>query len=110
MLCRFRYFTVCIKIEDVSEDVETRFDTLNIELDRPLTKGKNKKAIGLMKDELGGKIMTKFVGLRAKTCCYLINDQREDKKAKSTKKCVKNRQCKFENYKNCLESTELKNK
>ena len=38
-----------------------RFDTLNYELDRPLTKGKNEKVIRLMKDDLGEKIMTKFV-------------------------------------------------
>ena len=41
-----------------------------------------------MKDELGGKIMTKFVGLGAKTYNYLIDDSSEDKKAKGTKKCV----------------------
>ena len=41
-----------------------------------------------MKDQLGGNIMTKFVGLRAKTCSYLIDDVSEDKKAKGTKKCV----------------------
>ena len=33
---------------------------------RPLSKGKNKKVIELMKDELGGKVTTKFVGLKAK--------------------------------------------
>ena len=67
--------------KDIAEDVETRFDTSNYELDRPLPKGKNKKVIGLMKD---GK-MTKFVGLRAKTFSYLIDDVGEDKKAKGTK-------------------------
>ena len=41
-----------------------------------------------MKDELGGKIMTKFVGLKEKTYSYLIDDGSEDKKAKGTKKCV----------------------
>ena len=42
-----------------------------------------------MKDELGGKIMTKFVGLRAKPYSYLIDNGNEDKKANVTKKCVK---------------------
>ena len=49
--------------KDIAKDVETRFDTSYYELDRRLYKGKSEKVIGLMKDELGGKIMTKFVGL-----------------------------------------------
>ena len=40
--------------KDIAVDVETKFDTSNFEIDRPLPKGKNKKVIGLMKDELGG--------------------------------------------------------
>ena len=48
------------KMWDIAEDVETRFDTSNYELDRPLPKGKN-KVTGLIKVELCGKIMTKFV-------------------------------------------------
>ena len=50
-------FIVHVKAEhihkDIAEDVETRFDTSNLELDRPLPKGKNKKVIGLMKVDLG---------------------------------------------------------
>ena len=38
-----------------------------------------------MKDELGGKIIKEFVGLRAKTYSYLTDDNNESKKAKSTK-------------------------
>ena len=50
-----------------------------------------------MKDKLGGKIMTKFVGLRAKNNGYLTDDGSEDKKVKNTKKCVIKRKLKFEN-------------
>ena len=64
-------FIVYIKTDDIykdiAEDIETRFDTLNYELERLFPKGKNKKVIWLMKDELGRKIMAKFVGLTAKT-------------------------------------------
>ena len=60
--------------KDIAEDVEKRFDTSNYELDRSLLKGKCKKVIGLMKDELGGKIMKQFIRLRAKTYSYLIDD------------------------------------
>ena len=60
--------------KDIAEDVETRFHSLNDELDGPLAKGKNKKVIRLMKDKLGEKIMKKFVGLRAKSYNSLIDD------------------------------------
>ena len=65
--------------KDIAKDVETRFDTPIYELDRPV------KVIGLMKDELGRKIMKKFVGLRAKIYIYLIGDGSEYKKSKRHK-------------------------
>ena len=63
-----------------------------------------------MNDDLCGKIMTKFVWLRAKTNSYLIDDGSEIKKAKDAKKCVTKRKLKFENYKNSLEATQLDNR
>ena len=47
--------------KDIAEDVEKRFDTSNFEIDRPLPIRKNKKVIGLMKDESGGQFMKKFM-------------------------------------------------
>ena len=81
-------FIIHIKAEDfykdIANDVEKRFDTSNYEVDSPLPTGKNKKVIGLMKYELGGKIMTEFVALTPKTYSYLPDDCEEDK----TKKCI----------------------
>ena len=52
-----------------------------------------------MQDEVGVKIMKKFVGLKAKTYSSLIDDGSEDEKAKRTKKCFTKRNLKFENVK-----------
>ena len=88
--------------KDIANDVDKRFDTSNYELNKPLPTGKNKKVIGLMKDEFGGKIITEFVTLRPKTYLYSTDDGKEDKKAKGTKKCVIKRMIKFNDCKNCL--------
>ena len=88
-------------------DVDKRFDTSNYKCNRPLPTGKNKKIIGLMKDELGGKIITEFVILRPKTYSCLTDDDKEDKKAKGTKKRIIKRMIKFDDYKNCLLKDEI---
>ena len=104
-------FIMNIKTEDfykdIANDVEKRFDTSNYEVNRPLPTGKNKKVIGLMKDELGGKIITEFVAFRPKTYSYLTDDGKEDKKAKGTKKYIIKRMIKFNDYKNCLLKDEV---
>ena len=65
-----------IKTEYIANDVERLFDTSNYNKkdDRPLPIGKNKKVIGMFKDEIGGKIMTEFCALRAKTYSFLIDE------------------------------------
>ena len=81
-----------IKTEDIfkdfADDVEKIFDTSNYEVDRPLPKGMNKRMIELMKNELGGKIITEFVALRPKIYSYLTDGNNVHKKAKGTKKRV----------------------
>ena len=57
--------------KDIAGDIEKRYDISNYEVDRPLPKGMNKKAIDLMKDELERMILTEFVALRSKACIYL---------------------------------------
>ena len=93
--------------KDIANDVENRFDTSNYEVNRPLPTGNNKKIIGLMKDELGGKIITEFVTLRPKTYSFLTDDGKEDKKAKGTKKYVIKKTIKFNDYKKCLLNDEV---
>ena len=93
--------------KDIPNDVENRFDTSNYEVNRPLPTGKNKKIIGLMKDELSGKIITEFVTLRPKTYSFLTDDGKEDKKAKGTKKCVVKKLIRFNDYKKCLLNDEV---
>ena len=90
---------------DIADDVETRFDTSGYIPDRPLPIGKNKKVIGLMKDELGSEIMKEFVSLQPKLYSYKVGNS-EPKKCKGTKKCVVKKTISFDDYKKCLFSGE----
>ena len=67
-------------MEDISNDFEKWFDTSNYNGNgkRSLPIGKNKKVPGLFKDELGRKIITDVVVLRAKTYAYLIEGYNDD--------------------------------
>ena len=96
--------------EDIMDDVPARFDTSGYCPNRPLPVGLNKKVIGLMKDELEGKIMTEFVALRPKLYSYKVLDGSEDKKCKGIKKCIVKKTLTFEDYKACLfsDSTEYR--
>ena len=87
--------------KDIADNVESRFDTSGYVPDRPLPVGKNKKIIGLMKDELGGGIMKEFVTLRPKMYAYKVGSS-ESKKCKGIKKCVVRKTIGFEDYKTCL--------
>ena len=84
-------FVMNIKTEDfykhIVGDVERWFDTSNYdEKDKTtLPIGKNKKAIGMFKDELGGKIMIEFCALIAKAYAYKLDNDTEMKKAKVQK-------------------------
>ena len=104
-------FIINIKTNDfyeyIASDVENRFDTSNYEVNRPLPMGKIKKVIGLMKDELGGKVIAEFATLRTKTYSFLADDGKEDKKAKGTKKCVIKKIIKFNDYDKCLLNDEV---
>ena len=86
--------------KDIAGDVETRFNTSGY-CDRPLLIGKNKKVIGFMKDELGGKVMKEFISLCPKMYSYRVGSS-EPKKCKEIKKCVVKKTITFENYKKCL--------
>ena len=90
--------------KDISNDVDNRFDksAYSKYLNRPLPIWKNKKVLRMMKYELCGKIMTEFVALRTNTYSYLNYDDKEEKKAKGTKKCVIKKKIKFDDYRACF--------
>ena len=84
-------FVIHIKTEDfykdIANDVEKWFDTSNYDEndERLFPIGKNKKVIGIFKDELGGKVVKEFCALRAKTYAYEMDDDSEKKKLKERK-------------------------
>lgn len=87
----------------IKKDCNTHFDTSDYPEDNayniPLV---NKKLPGLMKDEANGKIITHFVGLRAKMYSFKVQNGKITKKSKGVKSCVVKNKLTFDDYVSCL--------
>ena len=89
---------------DIAADIKTRFDTSDYLPNHKsgIQTGLNKKVIGKFKDEVAGRQITKFVGLRPKLYSFKIEDSFTTKKSKGIKKNVVKKQIEFEDYVRCL--------
>ena len=90
--------------KDMSKNVNEIFDTSNYPKNHPsgIQSGINKKVPGKFKDELGGKIMVEFAGLRPKLYSFLTLEDKEEKKCKGIKTSVVKNKITFGDYKECL--------
>ena len=94
--------------KDISDDIKTKFDTSDYPSNHKsgIQTGVNKKVIGMFKDEVAGKQITHFVGLRPKLYSFKVEDGSLTKKCKGVKKNVVKNKIEFEDYVECLFSGE----
>ena len=90
--------------KDISPDILSKFDTSDFSTNHKsgILTGVNKKVIGMFKDEVAGKQITHFVGLRPKLYSYKVEDETELKKCKGIKKNVIKKKLDFDYYVKCL--------
>ena len=90
--------------KDISKDIETKFDTLDYPSNHPsgILTGVNKKVIGMFKDEVAGRQITHFVGLRPKLYSFKVEDGSLTKKCRGKKKNVVKKGITFDDYAQCL--------
>ena len=90
--------------KDTSYDILTKFDTSDYPPDHPsgIPTRVNKKVIGMFKDEVAGKQITCFVGLRPKLYSFRIEEDKEVRKCKGIKKNVVKKKLDFDDYVQCL--------
>ena len=94
--------------QDINKDINKRFNTSDYPENHPsgIKTGVNKKEIGKFKDEVDGRQISHFVGLRSKLYSFNIEDKGEIRKAKGVQKNVIKKSLEFEDYKKCLFSEE----
>ena len=90
--------------KDISHDILTKFDTSDYPSNHPcgILTGVNKKVIGMFKDEVAGKQITCFVGLRPKLYSFRREEDKEVRKCKGIKKNVVKKKLSFDDYVQCL--------
>ena len=107
--------SLCVEIEteDVYKDMQEDkdyYDFSEYKKDHFLYSTENQAVVGKFKDEFAGKIIIEFVGLRSKLNSLTVQDDKEKKVCKGCKKCVINKDLKFQDYKNTLYEQKQVNK
>ncbi|CAH3155093.1 unnamed protein product, partial [Porites evermanni] len=76
---------------DICPDVRDKFDTSDYPSNHKsgILTGANKKVIGMFKDEVAGKQITHFVGLRPKLYSFKIEEEREVRKCEKEMRSMK---------------------
>ena len=98
--------------KDISKDIKKKFDTSDYppSHESGILTGVNKKVIGMFKDEVAGRQITHFVGLRPKLYSFKVEDPNKGecltKKCKGIKKNVVKKGINFQDYVHCLFSGE----
>ena len=92
--------------KDISGDVYNKFDTSDYPENHPsgIPTGINKKVLGMFKDEVSGKNIKEFVGLRSKLYSFIMEKGKENKRCKGVKKQVVEKSITHEDYKTCLKT------
>lgn len=92
---------------DMIESIDEWYDTSDFAENNPYKiPRKNKKKPGYFKDELNGKIMTEFAGLRSKMYAFKFDDM-QVKKAKGVKQYVLKKSIQFADYYDCVKNRNL---
>ena len=94
-----------IEADDVYQDFfndKEKFDFSEYDKKSKFFDDTNKKTIGKFKDEVCGKLITEFIGLKPKMYSYIKENNKEEKTAKGIKRKVIKNNIKHEDYKNTL--------
>jgi hypothetical protein len=95
-----------VQTEDIYADMAAAsedYDTSNYPREHPLFSAANKKVLGKMKDECGGRPIAEFVGLRPKLYSILEAGGANTRKAKGIRKCTVAKDIRHANYVECLQ-------
>ena len=105
-------YVIKVETDDLYEDfkeINEYMDFSDYNVEHPNYDKTNKKVLGKFKDEMNGKIITHFIGLKPKAYCYKVyGDEKEHKKSKGVVKHKVSNQLSYKTYdetlnRNCKE-------
>ena len=99
-------FVVHVETDDLYKDlkeINTHMDFSDYPKEHTNYDKTNKKVLGKFKDEVNGKIITEFIGLKPKMYAFKVQDDKEQKKAKGVPKHIVKKEMNFNMYKKTLE-------